>query len=335
VDPLNLPLALHSEQDEKSTAMSALQKVCQTALGYAWVEDDEVFVYQREAARATQASSFTLDNTMSEIKLDTNRDKIKNKVVGSIFPSRVDTDQGTLLASLSSEFAIDAGDTLTIKLRMRDPNGGATRISGKDFVTPLVAGTHYKMSAYADSGLEDMNDYLTPTLTVGGNTVSVQVQNTGSVRGYISQMDVYGNGIYLYDPIDITVTSGAGDKTLTYDLYYLSDYQKGKDFITAVHKRVSTEHPELESVMYYADFSLAMMQNAMLYDIGDRITLREFVTGLDTDFTINWIQFTITRQHTLKVEYKGEWASEVYTFFTLDDATYGTLDTVTNVLSPY
>ena len=336
VGSLTLPLALHSEKDESSTPMSVLQKICLSALEYAWVEADESFVTQRETTRSTQAALYTFDNTMSEIKIERNTERIKNKVVGAVFPSRVDTGAETLLASLSSEFPLDAGDTQTIKLRLRDPSGGSNRLSGKDFVTTLVADEHYKMSAFADSGGNDMNAYLSTVVTAGGNTVQIQVQNTGSVRGYISRLNIYGNGIYLYDPIDIVVESGSADKVVTYDLHYIADYQIGKDFITAMHKRKSIEHIDVVQVSYNADASLNMMTRAMSIGIGDRITLQEYVTGLDGDYTVNQIRYEITTTGRLIVEYSDlEWASGLYRFYTTEDPTLGEIDEPTIVLSPY
>lgn len=335
VDSLNLPLALHSEQDEKSTAMSAIQKICQTSLNYVWIEGDEVLVMQRGITRFSQSSSYTFDNTMSDISPARSTNNVKNKLIGTIFPARVDSEPTTLLASLSSEFPIDAGATLTITMRVRDPEGGSNRVSGKDFVTSLVADTHYRMSAFAESGDNDMNAYLVPTVTAGGNTISVQVQNTGSVRGFISKMDIYGSGIYLYDPIDIIVESGAGDKVQNFDLYYLADHNIARDFITSLHKRTSVEHLDVESVSYFSDASLDMMTRAATLDIGDRITLKEYVSGLDGDYTINKVRFEITTKGLFKVTYECEWCPDTYTFFTVQDPVLGEIDNASYVLSPF
>lgn len=338
VDTFATPLALHSEQDERSTAMSVIQKLCETFMLYAFVKgnstDGETLCLQREYSRITSTPGATLDNTMSELKINADPDRDKNKIIGSIYPSRVDDGADTLLAELTQDYPLDAGDSREIELRFRDPDSMASRISGKNIVTTLVANDHYRMSAFEDTELDDMNSLLTITLTPGGNKVTANVENTGGVRGFINLIKVYGDGIYLYDPVDITVENGSGDKVLNWSFYYLNDHYRARDYLTVILRRKSSGFIEVESVSFLADANLTLMGYAMSLDIGDRVLLQEYMTGLNAEFTINKVTYTINPNGTLRVEWIPEFAESSVDFFTIQDPALGELNG-TAVLAPF
>lgn len=338
VGTYSTPLALTSEQDEKSTAMSVIQKICESFLLYVFVKgnttDGETLVAQSEKARYTAESAFTLDNTMSAIQFNTDPDHIKNRILGSIFPARVDEGAETLLAELTDDYPLDAGDTKSLDLRFRDPLGASNRISGKDIVTTLIEDTHYRMSAFQDTELGDMNSLLGISLTAGSNSASVSVTNNGGVRGFINRIRVYGNGIYLYDAVGVEVSNGSGDKVTSYDFHYLQDHYRARDYLTVLLRRTSSDILQVDRVMFYADFNATFMGYAMNYDIGSRITLKEYMTGLNADFTINHVMYTLETNGTLRVEYIPE-AAESVVFFTVQDPTLGELDNAANLLAPF
>ena len=333
-DKFTLPFALSSEMDEKSTAMSAMQKVCQTVLGYIYIRGDisdgETFVFQREETRARQASAATLNNTMSELRTSRNVDELKNKVIGLTHPVRVDESADTLLYELDNEIPLDGGDTQVVTFKYKDPNNQAIRISATDVVTPLVADTHYRMSAYANGVANDMTSSLSITPTVGGNAVEAELENTGGQRGFINLINIFGKGIYYYNPVEHSVESGAGDRPITYDFFYLSDPYRAKGFLQALHYRASTELTHVDSVSFLADYDATLMGYAMTVDIGDRVTIVEAATGLSDDYTINKITYTIQTNGTLKVDWALE-PADAHTYFTLNSSQLNG----SHVLSPY
>jgi hypothetical protein len=332
-DKFTLTYALHSEMDEKTTAMGATQKICQTALAYAYLRGDltdgETFVYQREQTRAATAVAASFDDTMSVVKINRNRDRIKNRLVGQVHPPNVDAQPTTLLASLDNEIALDAGETLEITLRFKDATS-RNRVSAKDIVTTLVPDTHYRMSALANSDGSDMNAYLTPTVTAGGNVAIVSLTNSGSVRGFVSKLEIYGKGIYLYSPVEIVVESGDGDKQLNYDFFYLADPYRAKTFLQHLHARTTSEAPDVDSLSFYADLDATLMGYAMDLDIGDRIYAAETVTGLAGEYIINKVTYTIQQNRTLRVDWLLETA-DTHSYFILDSSLLDDVD----VLSPY
>lgn len=333
-DKFTLPFVLHSERDEQTTAMGAVQKVCQTCLAYAYVRGDttggETFVLQREETRAATPISATLDNTMSGIKPNRSRDRVRNRIVGQIHPVRVDAASETLLAYLDNEIPLAAGATLTITLEFKDPANLASRISGKDVITTLQANTHFRMSAFAESGGDDLTNLLTTTCTAGGNTASIQLTNDAGTRGFINRINIYGKGIYLYSPVKIVVESGNADKQLNYDFYYLSDPFRAQTFLTHLHARASSEETDVENVWFYADANATLMGYAMTLDIGDRVHLIENATGVNGEYIINKVTYTITTTRRLRVDWETEKA-DTHSYFILNSS----LLNGTDVLSPY
>lgn len=319
-DVYTMDLGLHSEQDERSNALSAMQKVCQSALAYFYIRGDttegETAVFELYSTRDGQTIGGSFLDTMSEMKVTRGGERYFNKVIGTFHPTNVDIDGDTILASLPSEIYIDAGATETVSMRYRDPASKAVRISGKDIVDPLVADTHYQFSSSSGSG-NDLNASLTPTLTIGGNATDVEAYNSAGVRGYLHFLEIVGNGIYQYEPQDITVESGDGDKSMTYDLFYQSDYYKAKAFITSIHLRVSEQVSHIEQLTIYADANETFMEYALDLDIGSRITVFESATGIYRDYTINKVIYTIQTDGRLRLDYVLEPALG-YDYFRLD-----------------
>lgn len=331
-DKFVLPYALHGEQDEKTTAMGATQKICQTALAYAFIRGDltdgETFVFQREQTRAATQISAVFDNTMSGMKPNRNRDRIKNRLVGSIHPPSVDASPTTLLASLDNEIPIDAGGHQQITLRFKDTSHN--RVNAKDIDTTLVPDTHYRMSTLANSGGNDANGSLSISVVVGGNVVIIDMDNAGSVRGFVNKLDIYGKGIYLYSPVEIVVESGNADKPFNYDFYYLADAYRAKTFLTHLHARTTSEVPDVESFFFYPGADPALMNYAMTKDIGDRIYAVEDVTLPGGEYIINKVTFTIQTNGDLRVDYLLE-PADTHSYFILDHSQLNGAD----VLSPY
>ena len=331
-DKFSLPFSLSAEMDEKTTAMGAIQKVCQTVLGYFYIRgnttDGETAVFQREESRAATANAATLDDTMSSMRVTRNTDKIKNHIVGKVHPVRVD-EEAVLLYELESDIFVDGGDTQTFTFRFKDPTNLATRISALD-IEALEADTHYRASKFEGVNLNDANALLTITPTNGGNSAEWQIQNTGGYRVFLNKIEIFGRGIYYFNPVEVVVESGDGDKSTTYDFYYLSDTYRARQFLYRLHQRISADTTEVESVSFFADESATLMDYAMDLDIGDRVTVQETATGLNGEYIINHVTYTIETNGTLRVDWKLE-PADTHDYFILDSS----LLDGTDVLSPY
>lgn len=335
VDSIELPLALHSEQNERATGMSLITKTIMSALGYGFITadatDGETFVYQSRHTRPDSSSAATLSDTMSGLRVKRSDASQYDKVICSTHPARRDTDQDTTLATLQKETRLGANKTITLKMRYRDPNG-VTRISATDILDP-EPNTHYRRSSIEGNNGNDLNANLTITVADGGNEAIVTLTDTGGTTGWINKLDLVGNGIYLYDPFDVTVEGANPEKVLNFDLPYIDDYYTANDFATAIYNRVSAPATDIESVSFYADANSTLMGYALSCDVGSRITLTETATGVDRDFWINKVTWRIQSDGRLFVEWllDSGWAEA--NFMILDDTTAGVLDDTDYVLA--
>lgn len=333
-DKFKLPFALSAEMDEKTAVMGVIQKLCQTVLGYCFIRgnttDGETLVFQREEDRALTASAATLDNTMTDISVSKPMDRMYNRLVGKVHPTRVDTDADTLLYEADSDIYVDGGETQKFTFRFKDPANLATRISAIDVVTPLVADTHYRASRYQETNYNDANSLLNITDTNGANSSEWEIENTAGYRVYVNTINIFGRGVYYFNPVTLIKETGDADRETSYDFYYLSDSTRALGFMTRLLERTSAATPEVETVSFYADADSTLMGYAMTLDIGDRVTVQEEATGLDGEYIINNVTYRMETDGTLLVQWGLE-PADMSNYFILDSS----LLDGTDVLSPY
>jgi len=332
-DNFTLPFSLSSELDEKTTAMGFIQKLCQTVLAYCYLGDDETLVFQREETRVTQASAGTLNNTMSKLVTGRpNDDDIINKLIGKVHPTRVDEEPTTLIYENDNEIVILGGDTQVFTFQYKDPQNQASRISALDVNnnSPLEANTHYRASHFQRTTKDDANSDLSITDTNGSNSSEWEVENTSGSSVYLNLINLFGKGIYYFNPVTVTEETGDADREATYEFYYLDDVIRARGYLTHLLNRASSDVPVIESVSFLASANETLMGYAMTWDIGTRITPIETVTGLNRDYTINHVTYTLQPDGELLVEYALEPADTV-SYFILDQSLLDGPD----VLSPF
>jgi hypothetical protein len=250
--------------------------------------------------------------------------------VGKVHPTRVDDEADTLLYEIDNDLYVDAGETQTFTFRFRDPANLATRVSALDVVTPLVANTHYRASQYQEKIAGDANALLSITDTNGANSAEWVIENTGGYRVFINLVNIFGRGIYYFNPVTLVKETGGADRETTYDFYYLSDSQRAIGFMTRLLARTSQDVWEVESVSFYADESATLMGYAMSLDIGDRVTIQEAATGIDNEYNINSVTYTLETNGSLRVNWGLE-PADTNDYFILDSSLLDGAD----VLSPY
>ena len=333
-DDYTLPFALASEQDERTSPMGVLQKICQTTLRYVFMRgnttDGETLVMQSEKDRASNSSAATLNDTMSSMSIRRSIDNVKNRIIGKVHPVRVDEEATTLIYENDNDLKVGGGDTETFTFRFKDPQNLATRISAIDVVDPPVADTHYRASKYENTTKNDANGNLSIVTTIGGNSAAWEIENTGGSFLFINLVNIFGRGIYYFNPFDVIAETGDADRETTYDFFYMSDHLRAKQYLVRLLERTSSEEPDIESVKFFADENATLMGYAMTLDIGDRVTVQETATGVGGEYTINRVSYTIETDGTLGCEWGLE-PADSNDYFILDSSLLDGAD----VLSPY
>lgn len=339
--PETFAYALQSEQDEKTYAITAVQKAVQSDLGYAYVigndTDGETFVYEsRQARQLNLTSKLTLDNEYATLQTKRGADAVYNDIHVPVTPTKVNAAATTVLATSLNEIQINAGESKRITMRFVDPSGAGQRISGIDLVAP-EADTDWKFSSISGNNGNDLNANLTAAYASdgeGGNAADVIYTNTGGTTGYLQAgFQIRGKGVYQYDAQEATASDTDsrdrhGNHELSYSIPYQSDFNTAQDFCDVLLMRNKEVLTEVQNVSYYAEASDTLMAGALSVDIGDRITLIEEATGLEADFFVNGVQFDIVKGVSLKVTYVVERVKLLVPAGILDDAEFGLLDSL-------
>jgi len=329
-DTFTLPFALSAEEDERTTPMGVIQKVCQTVLGYFFLKQNDEVVFQTERARAAKTSQVTLTDTMTTMKSSRPTDRMKNRIVGKVHPVRVDDDATTLIYENDNNISVAGGETETFTFRFKDPANKATRISALNVTSTAVANTNFRASRFESGNKDDANGDLTIAITNGGNSTDWEIENTTGHWIHINMVNIFGQGIYYYNPVDVVAETGAADRETNYDFYYLSSQVQARNFLVRLLDRASSETPDIESISFYADANTTLMAAALDLDIGDRVTLSETATGIGGQYTINKVTLVIETDETLRCEWGLE-PADTKSYFILDSSLLDGPD----VLSPY
>lgn len=252
-------------------------------------EDGEVLLY---------ADSTTAVFDDSQIEMEVTRgEQFYNSVKYTVYPRRVDAAATTVLYSLASPALLAAGASAVISGNYKDPTGIAKQVNGVNMVTP-VATTHYKMYANSDGTGTNLTANLTVTAEFTQASFKYTVTNTGGTAGYITFLQVVGRGVYTDAPIeyiveDSTLISAHEDVPLTIDMKYQADPMVAARYADITLLQTKQFRYEINSVKFCANKSGAMSFAFLYLEPGDRIRIKESVTGISADYFIQGLSFEI------------------------------------------
>jgi len=244
--------------------------------------------------------SITGEFDNSQIAAETaSGDQVYNVVKLLTYPRRFDSSVAVLW-TLQRAMKVEAGETVKITGRYRDPDGDA-QVSGIDMVTP-VATTDYLFNSEDDGSGTNMTASLTVTATYGTNAVEYELTNGAGTDGYVTLLQARGKGVYLYDTVESAAQDDDsiedyGQRVLSIDMKYQDDpfeIAGVADDILAAYKTPLTA---VNTILLCANKSASLMRMFLAFDIGDRIRLTEDVSGLeDEDYFINGVGFDIIKK---------------------------------------
>lgn len=293
-----LPYAFHDEQDEDTFAITVLQKIAQSDMSYIYVDGDstggETLIYEQPQKRYTNTTSLaTFSNTMIELDTTQARDNIYNKVRVTVNPVEVGTDVNEVVAKSENVIDMEPNAQKTVTLRYIDQTT-TRRISAKDILTPVV-GTDYIFSKRRKSLQGEYNASLTVTFSIGSNSVSAQLENTIGYKGYVTKMQARGTKLTMYNKVesiaeDATSIAEYGERTITYNMPYQQNENLGSAVADELLRRHKDPTTQANGMRFAANRNTTFMGYALTLGIGDRITISETMTGINTDYYINSIE---------------------------------------------
>jgi hypothetical protein len=276
-----------------------------------------------------------------------------NQVDSKAYPRKVDTSDVVLFA-LERPLEIGANETVTMKGRFRDPNQEAQTVAALSTVAP-VSGTDYIFNAAEDESGANLTADLEVTAVYGANGVDYTLENTGAITGYVTQLQARGKGVYIYRPVEIlredeTLVANDGARTLNMDLPYQDDPLQTTDIAVALLDRHKAKHTTINSITlianrldtsinrigtgtpgtsgaYYTEY---LINAFMDLNIGDKIKVIAPSVGIEQDYFIQSIDFTITSGDIVTYTYGLQDSMyETYDAWILGDSTYGVLGITT------
>lgn len=301
------PFSLDNVQDESTTTLQILQSLALSELGYIYIKSDSVqggtLVYESRSVRgANNVAVQTFSNTMEEVQIARDRQNLSNKIQVTAHPRKVDATNGTILFTLNTVSAVQAFTTLTLNAPFRDPNQPLARVGGTNMQTP-TAFTDYTMNTASDgSGTDITNQFSVTYSLLSANSATLNIANNSQFVGYITKLQLRGQGIYDYNTTVLTNENTSsefnlGQRVINIDMPYQADpivANEASQYILNVWSNPLSYITKLQVVGNWSD---DLMHAVLLRDISDCVALDENITGLadTTRYFINAVDINITQ----------------------------------------
>ncbi len=266
---------------------------------YVWDGVDILIDENGEELLYADSTTAIFDDSQIEMEI-TRGEQFYNSVKYTVYPRRVDANATTVLYNLASPTLIPASATgIVFSGNYKDPTGVAKQVNGIDMVTP-VATTHYKMYANSDGTGTDLTANLTVTAEFTQSSFKYTITNNVATAGYITFLQAVGRGVYTDMPIeylveDATLISTHGDVPLTIDMKYQADPMVAARYADITLLQTKQFRYEINSVKFCANKSGDMLFAFLYLEPGDRVRIKETVTGIAADYFIQGVNFEITK----------------------------------------
>jgi hypothetical protein len=293
-----------NELGSGTPALTVAKHIAVSAFATIFMRGDGTLVLQSRDTRSSGAAAFTFNETMSGLSTAANVDELVNNVRTIINPRTIDAAATTVIASTTgTPISVGAEDTITIYLEYRDPSDTQTLIGGTAVVN-ATATTDYLGNAAADGSGSNLTSYLTITTTAYASTAKLVIENTGTATVYlvnasgVAFLQLRGKGIYQRSPQSFEATSSKpyGDKMLSIGLTYQSSPSDAQSYAQVVESAYNDQaSAQLESISFHGNDSDDLLQQALVREPGDIISITESTVGASTlNMVIQSVQLNVS-----------------------------------------
>ena len=301
-------------RDEQTTVYQAIADAALSEFGYFYQKGDTtqggtVKFEDRHARPKAGAAVATFDNTMYELEAVRTRDDIINRVQVVVHPRKVDAAATTVLYELTPTQtvpSVGAGATIVIQGPFRDATGRFVRIGGDAVVAP-AATTDYTGNSASDGSGTNLTSSLTVTAAVSSNSAVFTITNTHATSTiYVTKLQIRGKGVYdQYDSAarasDSASQTSYGETLATIDLPYEDDLDIAQGIADWVLNVYKNPRYTVGAIGLHGNASATLMTQALAREPGDKIALKETVTGLtnlgsggaEIGYFINGVRLTV------------------------------------------
>jgi hypothetical protein len=253
---------------------------------------------------------------------------VLNSLVVTYHPKIVDTGMTTLLYDQTNNIFIGAGLSKTLLGPYRDPLTGDP-IGGTD-IQALVSGVNYLANTLEDGTGTNITADLVIVMTSGASGAQFVVTNNNASGGFLTLLQVYGNGIYDTGTRQATARDASsittyGEHVATVDMVYQESddvAQGAADYLLAKYKTTFAQ----VSTITVLGTSAALLAQILTRDISDRLTITETVTGVNAAFFINQVHLRVLPTRYVQVTYTLAPAADPFSglYWVLGTSTLGT-----------
>lgn len=328
------PYAGDTWQDERTTALAALQSIAQSEFGYVYIKGGydgtyaatgTTLTFENRHTRLRKTSTdFAVDESALDVVVRRTRGDVFNRVEVTVHPREVDAGSPVTLFTLKTKPVVRAGETVYIDGRYTDPNQrGVTRVGGANMIAP-VATTDYTMNTAEDGSGTNLTASFTVTATFGANTVRFAVANGAAQDGYITSLKCRGDGLYDFEPVtvsaeDSTSQTTYGERTMGIDMPLQTSANVARDAAEYALAGWKDETTRIEKIVFIADNTRAIdfLTAAAEIEPGARVAVIETQTAVAAPFFVQSVEMEIAQRVTT-VAWAVIPASEIYEFWVLD-----------------
>lgn len=304
--------AIDNAQAESTTILQELTRVNASEFGWAYLRGDGTFVFEGRTKRRGMAENIFTFDTSHGVTVTWNRDALYNAVRATVYP-RVLASEVQLFSS-STFVRLAPNESAIVEAPYSDPNNPGSSIGATNIQTP-VAGTDYQMWADANGTGTDLTANLVVRFEPGGSTATFRLTNVGNQTGFVTMLKVRGTPVTTYEPLIVREEDAVSirkyrKKTVTLDMPYQGFTTYARTAAQQVLSVGGAVLPVARELSLYANYSSVYMQQALEREIGDRIGVSEYVTGVTATvggqsrgYFISSVDFTIEPERQIKVRW--------------------------------
>jgi len=234
-------------------------------------------------------------------------DTVYNEITVNYFPRQVGTPGSILFQSDSVPFSVSGGSSRKISARYRDPDNEDSTVGAKD-VIPLVENTDIRVNSEEDGSGTDLIRQVKIMYEIGGTSTQITITNPeGGATAHVTFLQVRGTPLITHESeqvqnLDVSSLYNYGYSPMKpIDARFVSKLALAQGFANQLTKRFSNPQVVYTSINFLLGRDDAHNRRVLGRVIGDRITVKNNISGHDADYAIVGEQHQLAgKQHAVR-----------------------------------
>lgn len=266
-------------------AWNALQDLADFSFGTIFVAADGSFKFIMRQNQTTPSVTISEDIILKDILLPQPWENIRNVIDVVVQP--LDPQTASPLWSLQNPVKIAVGETITV---FGSYTSGNVNVAAQS-VSPLVAGTDYKLVLNADGGGTDFTSSCVVTSAAYSTQVIFTVTNNSASAAYLTILQIRGIPLVPAEPSTLRIIDTAskaiyGAKTFRIDSM-LMQQQRLAQMVSGEISTFFSSPADTPTIQLEARDS-----DQLSLDLFDRITFNSPTLNINSNFAIGYIEHT-------------------------------------------